>query len=273
MAAETDGIDLNDPSAGVLAHFGQEVRLARERMGIQRTEFAKTINFGYALLSKIECGKRVPAREFAEACDAVFPDANGRFMRLWPLALKYAYPAWFRKYVELEQTAIRIYLFNSVLVPGLLQTEEYARAVLSIGRPVNVTDLVTARMERQRVLTRETAPQTWVILEESALRRSTGDPGVMRRQLERIRELAETPPHVIQIIPQERSAFTTPFGILAFPQGPEIAHVDGFPTGYVVADQENVEAARSAFDLLKAVALPPAETASVVDALVKDEYT
>ncbi|MFF3276124.1 Scr1 family TA system antitoxin-like transcriptional regulator [Streptomyces chrestomyceticus] len=275
MAEECDGEDPADPTSSALAHFGNEVALEREALGMSRAELGKKAACGYSLVAKIEKGKRVPPREFAEACDRVFPHANGRFVRLWPLALKYAYPVWFRRYVELEEVATHIRLFNPYLVPGLAQTEEYARAVLREGRPDNLEDAVTARLERQRILLREEPPRLWIVLDASVLRRTVGDAAVMRAQLTRLQELAENPRHVVQLVPGDRKVYhagSSPFGLLSFRDGADVAHVDGFPTGYVVADADAVEDARNAYDLLKAMALPHDQTASEIDKIMKDVY-
>ncbi|MEC4018646.1 helix-turn-helix domain-containing protein [Streptomyces sp. H27-D2] len=276
MTAETVGADPTDPTSSALAHFGAEVRLEREALGLSRADFGKEATCGYDLVAKIEKGQRVPPREFAEACDRVFPHANGRFLRLWPLALKFAYPAWFRGYVELEEKATHIRLFHPLLVPGLVQTEEYAREVLRAGRPENLDDAVTIRMERQRVLVKDDPPRLWLVLSEYVLRRtSVGDAAVMRGQLQRLRDLAETPRHILQILPEEAGPVhggSNPFGVLSFREGADVVHVDGFPTGYIVADTAPVSEAQNAYDLLKATALPPDKSAALIDEIMKDVH-
>jgi transcriptional regulator with XRE-family HTH domain len=259
------------PAASPLTHFGAEVRLERERLNMSRAELGKAANCGYSLVAKIESGDRVPALDFAEACDRVFPHSNGRFARLWPVALRYAFPPWFRRYVELEWTASAVRMFHPQLVPGLVQTEEYARAVLRTSRPTNLDDLVTARMERQRILTRSSSPALWLILDEGVLRRTVGGKDVMRGQLSRLRDLAETPQHVVQIIPDRGShhGWPSPFGLLSFSEGPDVVHVDGYPKSYVLAEPDDVATANGAYDLLKATALPPDESAPVIDSILK----
>ncbi|MFI6285938.1 Scr1 family TA system antitoxin-like transcriptional regulator [Streptomyces sp. NPDC051018] len=275
MTAETDGTDPADPASSALAHFGHEARLEREALGISRADFGTEATCGYSLVAKIENGQRVPPREFAEACDRVFPHANGRFMRLWPLALKYAYPVWFRRYVELEGVAARIQLFNPLLVPGLVQTEEYARVILRAGRPDSLEDAVTARMERQRVLVTADHPQLWIVVTEYALRRTVGNADVTRDQLQRLKDLAEVPRNVVQVLPEAAGyvhGSNNPYGLLSFKEGADVVHVDGFPTGYTVADSTPVAEAQKAYDLLKATALPLDESVSVINLIMKDVH-
>ncbi|CAL9479146.1 helix-turn-helix domain-containing protein [Streptomyces sp. enrichment culture] len=275
MSVETEADDHTDPTASPLLHFGAEVRLERERLGISRQELAKRATCSYSLVAKVEAGDRVPPREFAEACDELFPHAGGRFVRLWPLALRYAYPPWFRRYVELEAKATAVRMFHPLLLPGLVQTPEYARAVLRTTRPANLDDLVTARIERQRILARDRPARLWVVLNEGALRNAVADADVMRDQLAHLRRLADTPIHRVQII-EDRSrhhGVASPYGILSFSEGADVLHVDGFPRGYILAEQDDVDAGRDAYDLLCAMAKSPDESAELIDSISKDCYS
>jgi DNA-binding XRE family transcriptional regulator len=276
MSVDTETTASADPTASPLRYFGAEVRLERERLGMTRAELGKIAHCSYSLVAKIEVGERVPTLDFAQACDATFPHANGRFVRFWPLALRYAFPPWFRPYAELEWTATVVRMFHPQLFPGLTQTPEYARAVLRTGRPENLEDLVTARVERQRVLTREHGPaRLWLVLNESVLTNTIGSEAVMRQQLLHVRTLAETPRNRVQIIRRKGPHYATEgaWGLLSFSEGADVAHVDGFPRGYILADHEDVRTAQDAYDLLKAVAEPPHETAELIDSLLKDHYS
>ncbi|MFE3739764.1 Scr1 family TA system antitoxin-like transcriptional regulator [Streptomyces sp. NPDC059134] len=274
MTVENETEETADPAISPLAHFGAEVRLERERLGITREALGKEACCGYSLVAKIESGKRVPPLNFAEACDRMFPHAGGRFVRLWPLALRWAFPPWFRRYVELEWTAASLHMFHPQLVPGIVQTEEYARAVLRTARPVNLEALVTARVERQRVLEREEPTRLWLVLNEAVLRNAVGNKAVMRNQLARLLYLAQTPPHVVQIIPDKGNhhGWASPFGLLSFAEGPDVVHVDAFPRGYLLAETDDVTAANDAYDLLKAMAASPDESTEMIDSILKDYH-
>lgn len=272
MSVEDEHTDTADPAKSPLMHFGNEVQIERERLGMSRAELGKEAHCGYSLVAKIEKGERTPALDFAEACDRVFPHAHGRFVRLWPLALRYAFPPWFRRYVELEEKATAIRMFHPQLVPGLVQTEDYARAVLRTGRPTNLDDLVTARIERQRILEREKPTRLWLVLNEAVLRNVVGSKEVMHGQLTHLRDLAEIPAHRVQIIRDsgKHHGWASPFGLLSFNEGADVVHVDGFPKGYVLAEPDDVTAAQDAYDLLKAMASPPDESAELIDSISKD---
>ncbi|MBC2876953.1 MULTISPECIES: helix-turn-helix domain-containing protein [Streptomyces] len=258
-----------------LEHFGEEVRLERERLGIDREDLGKEAFCGYSLVAKIEAGKRVPSPEFGEACDRLFPDSHGRFSRLAAFVLKCAFPQSFRKYVELEEIATVIRRFNCYLVPGLVQTEDYARAVMATGYARNQEDLVTARMARQRILERAHPPRLWVIVDEAALRRVYGGPEVMRGQLERLLTLADTVPHVVQVYPQSADHFhgvVSPFGLLSFDEGADVAHVEGLLGGRLTAEPHDVAVAQEAFSMLTAKALSPLDSSRLIESVLKECY-
>ncbi|MFF4406014.1 Scr1 family TA system antitoxin-like transcriptional regulator [Streptomyces sp. NPDC001404] len=274
MSVET--VDPTEPAVSPLAHFGTEVRLERERLGLSREELGKAAHCGYSLVAKIEAGQRVPSIDFAETCDQVFPHAHGRFERLCTLVLRFAFPPWFRKYVELEEVATHIRMFQCQVVPGLVQTEEYARAIMATGRVQNAEDLVTARMARQRILRREKPPRVWIVLDEDVLRRVVGGKHVMKGQLERLRDVAGTPPHVVQVIPDDGRPYhgwSGPFGLLSFSEGSDVVRVEGFPREYLVGDQQDVAVASDAFDLLMATALSPDESAALINSVLKERYS
>ncbi|MFC4035187.1 Scr1 family TA system antitoxin-like transcriptional regulator [Streptomyces polygonati] len=275
MSVKTEHPDPTDPAMSPLKHFGKEVRIERERLGMSRAELGKAAHCGYSLVAKIEQGERLPALDFAEACDRVFPTAGGRFVRLWPLIIKYAYPSWFRPFVELEALASAIRSFEVQVVPGLLQTEEYARAVLEAGRlrTDSLDELVAARMERQRILTREFPPELWVVLDENVLNRQMGSSRVFAAQLARLVQEAETPSTVIQVIPHSaggHAGLGGAFAALTMDEGPDVVYVEAFVQGQILADPANVKAAMRVYDLLTAVALSPSKSLDLIHTTMKE---
>lgn len=239
---------------------------------MSRAELGKLAHCSYSLIAKIESGTRVPTLDFARLCDATFPHAGGRFERFWPIALRYAFPPWFRHYAELEWTATVVRVFNPQFIPGLAQTPGYARAVLSAGRPKNLDDQVTARVERQRILSRDDPARLWLILHEAVLTNEVADAAVMREQLVHLRRIAQTPHHRVQVIRRKDPQFGSDNGwsLLSFSEGADVVHVDAFPRGYVLAERDDVACAQDAYDLLVAAAEPPYETADLIDSLLKE---
>ncbi|KIF69403.1 hypothetical protein HY68_13685 [Streptomyces sp. AcH 505] len=263
-----------DPSDSVLAFYATDLRRRREAAGMSQRALAKAALMAPSLLNKIEAAKRLPTKELSVLADELFGTGD-HFRRLWPLVMKYAYPKWFRPFVELEAAASQIRSFQVQLVPGLLQTEDYARAVLSEGRlnADKVQELVTARLARQHILTRDTPPELWMVLDENVLRRTMGDVDTMRGQFQRLLDAAETPSIVLQVIPFDaggHAGVDGPFSALTLDEGPDVVYVDGFLKGQIFAETENVKAATRAYDLLTAVALSPDRSIDMIAHALKE---
>lgn len=263
-----------DPTESVLSFFANDLRRRRENAGISQRELAKRAHMAPSLLNKIEATKRLPTKDLAVLCDETFGTGD-HFQRLWPLVVKHAYPSWFRPFVELERSATVIRSFQVQFVPGLLQTEDYARAVLSAGRADKdrVDDLASARIERQHVLRRETPPRLWVVLDENVLRRRVGDPETMRAQLEHLINASEIPSNVIQIVPIDTGAHAGmggPFAVLTLDEGPQVVYADGFLQGQILAEPEHVTEALRTYDLLVADALSPSRSIDLIARVLKD---
>jgi len=157
----------HDADRPALTLFAAELRAARQHAGLTRDELSAKVNYSSSLIGMIETGRRVPSRDLAERLDEVFGPDRGTFARLETGLRDLPYPASFRPFSAYEAGARSLRLFEHVLVPGLLQTADYARAVLST-RPHTSADeieeLVTARLARQALLTRADPPLLYVLL-------------------------------------------------------------------------------------------------------------
>ena len=162
-----------EPERPALALFAAELRAARGHAALSREDLAVKLNYSASLVAMIETERRTPSRDFAARCDEVF-DTPGTFSRLEERLRDLPFPASFRPFAGYEAEARSLRMFEHVLVPGLLQTPEYARAVLST-RPHTTSDelesLVAARLARQVVLDRKDPPLLWVVLDEGVLHR------------------------------------------------------------------------------------------------------
>lgn len=262
-----------DPAGSVLSFYATDLRRARERIGLPQAELARQAHMSPSLLNKVEATKRLPTFELSALCDERFGTGD-HFQRLWKLVVRYAYPAWFRPWVELEAAAAAIRSFQVQVVPGLLQTEAYARAVLAPSRPDRAAaeELLTALRERQRVLDRQPPPELWVVLDENVLRRHVGSGEVMRAQLERLVVAAESPGTVIQVVPYSvggHAGAAGPFTAMTLDEGPDVLYVDGFRQGQILADPADVKAALRTYDLLTAMALPPDDSVELIAATAR----
>ncbi len=175
-----------DPSASPLDYYGWELRRQREAHGLKQGQLGEIIFCTGSLIGQIETTKKVPTRDFSERVDAAL-GTDGVFSRLVGLVLRSQLPNWFQPYAEMEAKAAYISTYQAQLVYGLLQTEEYARA--RAGRRACLTSStawLAARMERQRILERESHRWSGSILDEAALHRRSEGREVMRKQLARL---------------------------------------------------------------------------------------
>ena len=168
--------------------------------------------------------------------------------------------------------------FEPLVVPGLLQTEAYARSILSTrmgATPEELDEAVVARLERQRILGREHPPELWVILDEAVLRRPVGGPGVMREQLACLTEVARRPNIAIQVIPFGAGAHEGlrggAFIVADFDGAATIAYQDAASSGQIIEDAADVEALAVTWDTLRLDALPRAASISLITSLCESE--
>ena len=187
--------------------FGAELRFYRTRAGLSQQDLAAKATVSHDLISKIEPGERSPAEDFPPRLDAVPElDTRGALTRLrdhLKKGHKQRLYGWFLAWADIEAQATVLRWYKPLVVPGLLQTEDYARAILSARPDGNLDDLgeqVAARLARQAILDRTGAPQLWCILDEGVLHRAIGDSKVMQSQLYRRPDVAV------------RSALTRPTG-------------------------------------------------------------
>jgi transcriptional regulator with XRE-family HTH domain len=195
------------PGASPMHHFGSEVRRAREAADMTQSELGDLVPCDKATVSRTEAGLTTPDEAFARACDAAFPAMSGWFTRFWKDAQTWgaAFPPSLREFATYEAQAIALWTFEHAVMPGLLQTEGYARAVLE--RHPNTTadqlaDRVAARLARQWVLDRDDPPLFWVLLDENVLHREIGGAKIMHDQLAHLAGMARRPNVTVQVIPR-----------------------------------------------------------------------
>jgi transcriptional regulator with XRE-family HTH domain len=260
--------------------FGKALKFHRERAGLSQTELAALSNYSNTVINKIEKGDRPPAEGFPERMDAIPQlDTHGDLARLWgwlaDSARHRAYPGWFDRWPDFEAQAVTLRWFELITVPGLLQTPEYARAVLRTR--VNTTDdeiedMVEARMARQPVLTRDKPPTLWAVIAEPVLRCPVGGTHVMREQLDKLVEASRLSNVIIQVVPTAQGAhegFRGPFIIADFTDHPSVAYQDTAVRGMIVDDAADVASLMILWDTLRSVALPVAASLDLIEEAAK----
>ncbi|MDL4816272.1 helix-turn-helix domain-containing protein [Actinomadura opuntiae] len=256
-------------------YFGTELRAYREAAGLSRPELAEKLGYTPQRIGQVESGQNGPSEDFAKDCDTCFA-TNGTFHRIWEWMQRFGrlavLPPGFRPYAEAERDASYVKAFAPLLMPGLLQTPEYARAVLEVGqRAEKLEELLTARMERQDLLTRDESPFFLFVLSEYALRRVVGDREVMRGQLERLLSLATEPHITFQVIRDDAPVYqASGFVLLEFPERPNMCYMDS-AGGYgpLLETPRDVNERAVAFDQVRSAALPAGDSVRVARAVME----
>ena len=255
-----------DPGASPLHFFGAEVRRAREAAGMTLAELGALVPCDASTVSRIESGLLSPAERFAESCDEAFGQMGGWFGRFFRASLKWdgPYPRWFEDWVDAEGRAAVLRGWEPLLVPGLLQTPEYARALFEAWRTDDdgdkVEQLVAARIDRQRIFGRPGPPSFWAVLDEGVLRRRIGSAKVMHGQLVYLAEAGERVGIKIHVIPAEAGAHVGLLGAFAIAglggDAPGIVYFESPDKGQTTRDPATVAAVILTFETLRSEALP-----------------
>ncbi|ANB06214.1 XRE family transcriptional regulator [Streptomyces ambofaciens] len=263
-----------DPTASPLDYYGWELRRQREAHGLNQAQLGEIIFCTGSLVGQIETTRKVPTRDFSERVDAAL-GTDGLFSRLIGLVLRSQLPTWFQPYAEMEAKATYISTYQAQLVYGLVQTEEYARAVLDVEHRGNADEMVAARMERQRILLRHRPPALWVVLDEAALLREIGGRDVMRGQLARLLDYATAPWVQIQILPLtsgQHTGMMGTFNLLRFDTDPDLFYMDGYDQGHMTASPDVIKERSFGYARLQASALSPEDSVRLITRVMEERY-
>lgn len=244
-------------------------------------EVAKRTNFALSTVSAYETGRRIASPDFAKLADELFGTSD-ELAELQKLVENVSLLPWFRERAEVERKAAEIREYESYQIPGLLQTEDYARAVMSVGRPKQSSEeierAVALRMTRQEILEprdglpvdQMQTPRYWAIIDESALQRTVGSAEIMRVQHEHLVEMAQQAYVTIQIITNKKgptSAYGRAFTILVSHNNSSVVYLEDPNSAHYIRDRDDVNRYTLIFDHLRASALDDTQTLQ----LLKDE--
>jgi transcriptional regulator with XRE-family HTH domain len=275
---------MTDASANPLAFFAAELRRLRAIACITQDQLAETTTYSSSLVAAVETCRRIPSDDFAERADKAL-GTDGILARLQTLVEQTSVLPWFRDLVETERSAVSIRTYESYLVPGLLQTEDYARHAVSATRPRLSEDeiqrAVTLRMTRQQILDeQDNPPKLWAIIDESVLRRQVGGKDVMRAQCQYLLDVGQRPHIAIQVIPDAKGAacaYGKDFMILTFnstnkrPRAP-MAYVEDMRSARYVREQDEIGAYSVTFDYLRSYALDDLQSADLIRGYRDERY-
>ena len=251
-------------SGNPASHFGRQLRKERLARGWSLDELSAHSGIAASHLSRIENGKRPPTEKIARACDAVFPERRNYFIELYDEMRTWA-PAGFRDWPEHEDKTTTIRGWSPMVVTGMLQTEDYARAMLAIHPGVAdevVAARLASRMDRQRrVLLREDDPPTAsYLIDHAALYRLVGSPEVMAAQMAHLLDVASLPYVTLQIFPSVACPATQGGFLLA----DDAAFAETVVGGYVYTAEETTITLARLFDTLRAECYRASESAAII---------
>ncbi|MFD7493382.1 Scr1 family TA system antitoxin-like transcriptional regulator [Streptomyces sp. NPDC059832] len=250
-------------------YFGSEQRRHRERAGLSLVQLAGIVNSSKSTLARIETADLMPPPDIPSRLDMAF-GTDDHFHGLYELARREIHPDQYQRYMDFEFRSEVIEQYGAQALPGLLQTEEYARTFLRCQEDLSaeqVEERVTARMSRQERQRSENPPFRWAIVDEAVLRRQMGSPACMREQLASLLEQVDTPNSKVQVMPFGAGLHSLLGGaltLLALPDGTSVAYEEGIQAGHLYEDPAAVKKWRRQYEVLRANSLPLAESAELI---------
>ncbi|MER0245077.1 helix-turn-helix transcriptional regulator [Streptomyces sp. HSW2009] len=277
------------PTVGQIV-LGMRLRDLREKAGVTFEEAAKALHVNQTTvrrMEKAEVGLKLPYVEKLLRTYGVPDDEVGPFLELageanqpgWWHRFRDVLPDWFSLYVSLEGAASLIRTYEPHFVPGLLQTADYARALLRVGFPhaseEELDRRVELRLERQQLLTGPDAPRLWAIVDETVVRRPVGDADVMRAQIDRLIESLELSNVTLQIVPFSSGphpGMFGPFHLFRFrvPELPDVVYNEGLTSASYLDERADVAAYLEALDRMGTQAVPAPRTGAFLGDLRKE---
>ncbi|MDG4767249.1 helix-turn-helix transcriptional regulator [Solwaraspora sp. WMMD406] len=235
-----------------------ELRRTRESLGLTQESWADRVHFSVTHVGAIERGERPALPDYLTMVDKAFNTSMMKFYR--EFVVREQIPIWFRPFSEHEGRATLIRAYQPLLIPGLLQTEAYAKAVLSAYRvPEDAAAIaLTTRMERQGILHRTNPCQLAAVIDESVLTRQAGSADTMRDQLTALVEACQRPNIQVQVIPTEVGVYLGMDGpfVLASVDGRTVGYLDGHLEGQVVESPDQTAALEGTWETIRGYALP-----------------
>jgi transcriptional regulator with XRE-family HTH domain len=273
-----------------LRRLASELRRLRSEAGLTREEVSERTGINEATLYRLEVAKARPQTRTlvalldlygvgeparAELIALSRQSAEQSWLQSFPTELPEPYPT----YISFEGEAQKLLNYECAFIPGLLQTEDYARAALQRGTPTGTKEelqrLVDARIGRQAVLDRDPPPRLWLIVDEAALHRPVGGPQVMRAQLERLTEAAELPQVTLQVLPYDAGGhpgMAGAFVVLQFDEtaGSDVVYIETQAGDLFLESETDLRRFGAIFEHLRAQALPPEASVALITRIMSE---
>ncbi|MFH9068297.1 helix-turn-helix domain-containing protein [Streptomyces alboflavus] len=257
--------------------FGAELKRRREEAAFTQVELGARVFVSGGYIGQFEQAIRKPQLDVAQRIDEVLR-TDGLFERMWRKLIKdQPFEAYFAHVAELERLATKICEFEPMLVPGLLQTPEYTRALYEVSHPFAapeyIDEQIQARMDRAHILKDAARPEYWVIMHEAALRVPVGDPLTMAAQLDRLLQMVSEHKVLLQVIPFVAGAHARMgkmMRLMEFEDAPPAVYTEGVHWGNLLDDPAVVKRVHGSYDLLRAAALPPEASLKLIKSAAED---
>jgi transcriptional regulator with XRE-family HTH domain len=275
-----EALDGTDETTDLYRAIGRQIKLLRERAGLTQREFGALVGYGLHQISAVERAHRTPQPELLEAADTVL-NAGGLLRAVRDDVIRarararVRHPAWFQDYARLEADAVEVNFFSTLTVPGLLQTEEYARSMLEARIPPLAEEVIqqraAARMARQEILRCWPAPMVTAVIDESVLRRRIGGAEVQRKQLRHLLDLGSLRSTTLQVLPLDCDEYTGVDGpfVLLTPKGREqVAYVEVQGVSRLVTDQNRVRTLVARYGGIRGQALTPRRSMALIEQML-----
>ncbi|MEV0123519.1 helix-turn-helix transcriptional regulator [Streptomyces sp. NPDC050703] len=267
-------VDPEDEIASVVEALGRQQKRWREAAGVSVVEFADAIGYGEDLVRKVERGARIPRPEYLDKADEAL-GARGFISAMREEMAKARYPKKVRELAKLEERAIELQAYGNHNLHGLLQTQEYARALFNMKQPTYGQEQLerglAARMSRQSIFERSPGPALSFVMEEGTLRRPLGGRMVWRRQLERLLELGQSRNVALQVMPTdlgEHAGMEGLIQVLKFGDGTAVGRSEGAFNGRPVSDPKQLRVLELRYGMIRAQALPPRESLAFIERML-----
>jgi transcriptional regulator with XRE-family HTH domain len=271
--------------------LGSQLRRLREAKGITREDAGYTIRASESKISRMELGRvSFKERDVTDLLSLYGVDDETERAALvtlvreanqsgWWHSFSDAMPNWFQTYVGLEEAAALIRTYQVQFIPGLLQTEDYARAIVLLNRPhMETSELerrINLRMRRQKLVADGDGPRLWAVVDEAALRRPVGGPAVMKAQIQRLIDAADMPNVVVQVMPFRfggHAAESGAFTILRFPEQdlPDVVYLEQLTSALYLDKRDDVDQYVQVMERLSVDSLTPESSVELLSSLLKE---
>ncbi|MEU3668685.1 helix-turn-helix domain-containing protein [Streptomyces virginiae] len=254
-----------------LRSFGETVKASRKRAGLTQEQLAPLIGYSVQYVGSVEQGRRHPSQKFVHKTEAVLDTFGVIDIAARQLTRRRGLATWFRRWAELEEVAVTLHTYECRSVPGLLQPESYARALIDnvppLATPEEAEARVAVRLERQKLLHRTPYALFSFVIEQALTERRTGGPQVTRELVDRLLECGDFPNVDVQVMPlvQPVHAGTDgPFQLLETDEHEWLGYSEGQKTGQVITDPKAISVLHQRYAKLRIQALNPADSTGLL---------